>query len=118
MLSLLSRQRKPAYQSGLPVIASGSDKSCEVVGSGCLDKNTASLSYGTTATLNINSAKYQEVIRFHPAYPSLIPNHCPTEMMVQRGYWIVRWFKEQFGHLEQQASNYRVSVLNLYLKIF
>lgn len=89
---------------GLPVIASGSDKSCEVVGSGCLDKNTASLSYGTTATLNINSAKYQEVIRFHPAYPSLIPNHYSTEMMVQRGYWIVRWFKEQFGHLEQQAS--------------
>ena len=54
---------------GLPVIASGSDKSCEVVGSGCLDENTVSLSYGTTATLNINSASTKRLSVFTPPTP-------------------------------------------------
>lgn len=99
-----SAAQETGIPEGLPLIASGSDKSCEVLGSGCIDEKTASLSYGTTATFNINTSQYSEVIPFHPAYPSLIPNHYNIEMMVQRGYWMVNWFKEQFGHSEQQAS--------------
>ena len=54
---------------GLPLIASGSDKACEVIGSGCIDETVGSLSYGTTATFNITNTKYLEPIAFHPAYP-------------------------------------------------
>lgn len=89
---------------GTPLIASGSDKTCEVLGSGCLNEKTASLSYGTTATFNINTSQYKEIIPFHPAYPSLMPDHYNIEMIVQRGYWMVSWFKQQFGQLEQQAA--------------
>ncbi len=88
---------------GLPLIACGSDKACEVLGTGCLDSNTGSLSYGTTATFNITSDKYLEAIPFHPAYPGVIPGSFNVEMMVPRGYWMVSWFKQQFG-LEEQAT--------------
>ena len=28
----------------------------------------------------------------------------PSRVMIYRGYWMVSWFKEQFGHLERQAA--------------
>jgi sugar (pentulose or hexulose) kinase len=89
---------------GLPLIACGSDKACEVLGTGCLDNETGSLSYGTTATFNITSDKYFEAVPFHPAYPGVIPNTFNVEMMVQRGYWMVSWFKQEFGLHEQQLA--------------
>ena len=89
---------------GLPLIASGSDKACEVLGTGCVDNETGSLSYGSLATLNITSDKYLEAIPFYPAYPGVIPNTFNIEMMVQRGYWMVSWFKKEFGLQEEQLA--------------
>jgi sugar (pentulose or hexulose) kinase len=89
---------------GLPLIACGSDKACEVLGTGCFDSNTGSLSYGTTATFNITSDTYLEAIPFYPAYPGVIPGSFNVEMMVPRGYWMVSWFKQQFGLEEQSAA--------------
>ena len=89
---------------GLPLIASGSDKACEVLGTGCIDNQTGSLSYGSLATLNITSNKYLEAIPFYPAYPGVIPNTFNIEMMVQRGYWMVSWFKKEFGLQEEQLA--------------
>ena len=79
---------------GLPLIASGSDKACEVLGTRCINDETGSLSYGSLATLNITSDKYFEAIPFYPAYPGVIPNTFNIEMMIQRGYWMVSWFKK------------------------
>jgi sugar (pentulose or hexulose) kinase len=89
---------------GLPLIASGSDKACEVLGTGCINNETGSLSYGSLATLNIASDKYLEAIPFYPAYPGVIPNTFNVEMMVQRGYWMVSWFKKEFGLQEEQLA--------------
>ena len=89
---------------GLPLIASGSDKACEVLGTGCTDAHTASLSYGSLATINIASDKYLEAIPFYPAYPGVVPGSFNVEMMVQRGYWMVSWFKQQFGLHETQLG--------------
>ncbi len=91
--------------AGLPVISSGSDKACEVLGTGCLDAETGSLSYGTMATLNITSDKYLEAIAYHPAYPGVIPGSFNVEVMVERGYWMVNWFKQQFGLREQTMAD-------------
>ena len=61
---------------GLPLIASGSDKACEVLGTGCINDETGSLSYGSLATLNVTSDKYFEAIPFfYPAYPGVILIH-------------------------------------------
>jgi sugar (pentulose or hexulose) kinase len=89
---------------GLPVIAAGTDKGCEILGAGCIDPHVACLSYGTTATINTFSKKYMEVVRLLPAYPAPIPGGYNTEVMIYRGYWMVNWFKKQFALLERQIA--------------
>jgi len=89
---------------GLPVIAAAADKACEVLGSGCLSPEIACLSFGTTATVETVNNKYVEVVKFFPSYPSAIPNHFNTEVMIYRGYWMINWFKEEFGHKEIELA--------------
>ena len=89
---------------GLPLISAGSDKACEVLGSGCLTPQTGSLSYGTTATYNTMNSTYVEAISRLPAYPAAMPNTYNTELIVQRGYWMISWFKREFGLKEQQIA--------------
>jgi sugar (pentulose or hexulose) kinase len=86
--------------AGLPVIASAADKACEVLGSGALDPDTASLSYGTTATVNTTTPRYIEPIRYLPAFPAALPGAWTMEIQIYRGYWMVEWFKREFGHRE------------------
>lgn len=89
---------------GLPIIAAASDKACEVLGSGVLSPDVACLSYGTTATIQTVSKKYIEVLKMFPAYPSAIPHYFNTEVMIYRGFWMINWFKNQFGHLEMELA--------------
>ncbi|MFO7842510.1 MAG: FGGY-family carbohydrate kinase, partial [Bacteroidales bacterium] len=96
--------KQTGLPQGLPIIASAADKACEVLGSGCITPETACLSYGTTATIETVNQKYVEVIKFFPSYPSAIPNHFNTEVMIYRGYWMINWFKKEFGHREIELS--------------
>jgi sugar (pentulose or hexulose) kinase len=89
---------------GLPLVAAAADKACEVIGSGSLDSNIGCLSYGTTATINVTHKKYIEPIPLIPPYPSAIPGYYTVEVQVYRGYWMVNWFKEEFGHLEKRQA--------------
>ncbi|MCW9018535.1 MAG: FGGY-family carbohydrate kinase, partial [Kangiellaceae bacterium] len=92
-------------KTGTPMIAAASDKACEVLGSGCFEPSTASLSYGTTATININTRHYVEPLPFIPPYPSAIPGYYNSEVMIYRGFWMVSWFKQQFGLSEVLAAD-------------
>jgi sugar (pentulose or hexulose) kinase len=92
---------------GLPIFASASDKACEILGSGGRDTNVACMSYGTTATINTTNKKHVEPIRFMPAYPSAIPEHYCSEIMIFRGFWMVSWFKQEFGLREQRIAEER-----------
>jgi sugar (pentulose or hexulose) kinase len=88
----------------LPIIAAAADKACEVLGAGCITPEIACLSYGTTATIETVNPKYIEVIKFFPSYPSAIPNYFNTEVMIYRGYWMINWFKKEFGHKEVEMA--------------
>ena len=92
---------------GLPLIAAAADKACEVIGSGGLQPHIGCLSYGTTATINTTHYKYVEAIPMIPPYPSAVPGAYSLEIQVFRGYWMVSWFKEQFGHYERQLAGER-----------
>lgn len=92
---------------GLPVIAAASDKACEVLGAGGLGPEVACLSYGTTATINTTSRRYVEPTRFLPPYPSAVPGHYCTEVMIYRGFWMVSWFKKEFGLRERRIAEER-----------
>jgi sugar (pentulose or hexulose) kinase len=93
--------------AGLPVVASAADKACEVLGSGCPDPHVACLSYGTTATINTTFDRYVEPYPMIPPYPSAIPGSYDVEIQIYRGYWLVSWFKEQFGHPEERIASER-----------
>ena len=84
----------------LPVIACGSDKGCETLGMGVLSNNAASLSFGTTATIQTTSKKYLEPIRFMPSYPAVVPGYFNPEVEIFRGFWMISWFKNEFAHKE------------------
>lgn len=90
--------------AGLPLVASGADKACEVLGSGAMSADVGHLSYGTTATFNTCNSKYVEPIRFVPAYPAALPDHFNSEVIVHRGYWMVNWFKREFGQQEMAQA--------------
>ena len=84
-------------KAGLKVIASGSDKGCETLGVGCVDKNVASISFGTSATVQFSSPRYFEPEPFMPAYPSVLTNYFNPEVQIFRGYWTISWFVENFA---------------------
>lgn len=88
----------------LPLIAAAADKACEVLGAGALEPNVACLSYGTTATINTTHNKYLEVIPLIPPYPSAVPKLYDFEIQIFRGYWMVSWFKNEFGLREQRIA--------------
>jgi len=92
---------------GLPLIAAASDKACEVLGSGGNRPDIACMSYGTTATINTSNQRYVEPIKFMPAYPSAIPGQFCSEIMIYRGFWMVSWFKKEFGLREQKLAEQR-----------
>lgn len=93
--------------AGLPLISAGADKACEVIGSGCLTPDMGSLSYGTTATFNTTNPRYLETIKMVPPYPAAIPGAYNTEIIVQRGYWMVNWFRKEFGQREELQAKER-----------
>ncbi len=85
---------------GLPVIATGSDRACEILGLGCVDKRHAAIGLGTTATVTYMSDTYLEPERFIPPYPAVVPGCWNPEVEIFRGYWLVEWFKKEFAHKE------------------
>jgi len=93
--------------AGLPLIAAAADKACEVIGAGCLAPHIGCLSYGTTATINTTHTRYIEVIPLIPPYPAAVPGAYSLEIQVYRGFWMVSWFRHEFGYLEEQLSRER-----------
>jgi len=89
---------------GLPVLAGAADKACEILGAGAITPDIGALSYGTAATIDITTARYLEVTPFVPPYPAAIPGQYNAEVQISRGYWMVNWFKEQFGQAERAAA--------------
>lgn len=105
-MGVISEQasRETGIPAGLPLIAAAADKACEILGSGGQSPEIACMSYGTTATINTANKRYVEPIRHIPPYPSAIPDMYNSEIMIFRGFWMVSWFKQEFGLREQNIA--------------
>lgn len=90
---------------GLPLIAAGSDKACEILGLGCITQEKAAISFGTTATVTFTTHDYVEPERFIPPYASIMKGHYTPEIEIFRGYWLVSWFKQEFAAKEVEEAN-------------
>ena len=102
---LLGTISQPAAEAtgipaGLPLIAAAGDKACEVLGSGALEPGIGAISLGTTATINTTHRRYYEVIPAVPPYPAAVPDTYSLEVNVYRGFWMIEWFKREFGGAE------------------
>ena len=82
---------------GIPVYATGSDKACETIGLGALDKSVGAISYGTASTIEVSNKRYHEPEKFLPAYPAAVPGWNNMEVQVYRGYWMLTWFSKNFA---------------------
>jgi sugar (pentulose or hexulose) kinase len=89
---------------GLPIYAAGPDKAAETLGTGCLTNDVANLSYGTSVSMTIPSKTYIEPEPFLPGYPSSLPNLYNIEVHINRGYWMISWFRDNFAHKETAES--------------
>lgn len=97
--------KETGLSTSLKLIACGSDKGCETLGTGCIDETSVNLSFGTTATAEITTKKYIEPIRFFPSYPSVIKDCYNPEIEIIRGYWMISWFKKEFAHREMLIAS-------------
>ena len=90
--------------AGLPLIAAAADKACEVLGAGAFDPQIGCLSYGTTATITTTSSRYLEALPLIPPFPAAQPGAYNLEVQIYRGFWMVSWFKQEFGQREVQEA--------------
>ncbi len=90
---------------GLPIIAAGGDKQCEVLGAGAFSEDQAVLSYGTLATVSITSKQYvvDEKMSFY-TFPSSIRGMYYEEFLLDRGFWLVSWFVNQYAKEQGQPD--------------
>ena len=90
--------------AGLPVLAGAADKACDILGAGAITPDVGAISYGTTATINVTMARYLEATPLIPPYPAALPGQFIAEVQIYRGFWMVSWFKQQFGQPEVAAA--------------
>ncbi|MBR0536903.1 MAG: FGGY-family carbohydrate kinase [Clostridia bacterium] len=93
--------------AGLPLVACGSDKGCETLGLSVVRDDRASVSLGTTATLQMATKDYFEPQPFLPAYPAVPNDLYNPEFEVYRGFWLVSWFIKEFAAEERADAQKR-----------
>src|SRR5512145_1981061 len=93
--------RETGLPQGLPVVVGAGDKQCELLGAGAIDPSVAVISFGTGTAMEVITRKYisDSQLRFF-TWPAAVPNAWDIEMFINRGFWMVTWFKQEFGHRE------------------
>jgi sugar (pentulose or hexulose) kinase len=93
---------------GLPVVVGAGDKQSELLGAGAIDPAVGVISYGTATCMEVISYKYldDKQMKFF-TWPAAIPSAWDLEMFIYRGFWMVTWFKEEFGHREALEAQQR-----------
>ncbi|MGF1506784.1 MAG: FGGY-family carbohydrate kinase, partial [Anaerolineae bacterium] len=68
-----------------------------------------------TASVSTTFDNYMEVIPLIPPFPAAVPGAYSPEITVYRGFWMVRWFKQEFGLMERiMAEEHGVEVEALF----
>lgn len=102
-------------KEGLPLISSGSDKACETFGDGIIDKDTAAISLGTACTIDVVSNKYKEPEAFLPSYETPYGEGYDYEVQIYRGFYMIRWFYDEFGIEDKENAKKKGVSLEAYL---
>ncbi|MDY6093809.1 MAG: FGGY-family carbohydrate kinase [Candidatus Enteromonas sp.] len=82
---------------GLPILVSGSDKSCETLGGGVIDISKAAISLGTACSVETTTDRYIEPVTFLPGYQNVLPGKYNMDIQIYRGFWMLNWFLKEFA---------------------
>ena len=96
--------KETGIPEGVPVVAAACDKSCEVLGAGCMTPDVPCLSFGTCSTIDTVTDYYTELKPLIAPYPAAVYGYYVNEISVPRGFWMVSWFKDEFGLQEQKLA--------------
>lgn len=110
VLGRITRQAsaETGLPEGLPVVVGAGDKQSELLGAGAVEQSIAEISFGTATAMHVLTRKYIKdgALRFF-TWPSAIPNAWDIEMFIHRGFWMVTWFKQEFGSREALEAQRR-----------
>ncbi len=100
--------KETGLPEGLPVVVGAGDKQSELLGAGGIAPSIGVISYGTATCLQVISYKYiqERNMKFY-TWPAAVPNAWDIEMFIYRGFWMVTWFKQEFGHREAIEAQQR-----------
>lgn len=90
---------KTGIPEGTPYVVTGADKACETLALSGTDKESAALSFGTTATIEVATDHYFSPLPLIPPFRSITGGYLP-EVETFRGYWLISWFKQEFAAKE------------------
>jgi len=96
-----SASAETGLPEGLPVIVGAGDKQSELLGAGAIDPSIGVISYGTATCMEVITYNYiaEKNMKFF-TWPAALPNAWDIEMFIFRGFWMVTWFKQEFGQRE------------------
>ena len=110
VLGRVSREaaQETGLPEGLPVVVGAGDKQSELLGAGALEPHIAEISFGTATAMHVMTRKYivEKNLKFF-TWPAAIPRTWDIEMFIYRGFWMVTWFKQEFGHREALEAQKR-----------
>lgn len=103
---------KTGMPAGCPVYACAGDKQCELLGVGAVQEGQAYITLGTLSGLDVVSTKYTPSPTFsYSTYLSAYPKNYNYEAFLGKGFWLVSWFRENFGmDLAQEAESKGISI--------
>ncbi|MHA1135666.1 MAG: FGGY-family carbohydrate kinase [Candidatus Thorarchaeota archaeon] len=105
--------KKTGLPLDLPVVAGAGNIQSATIGSGCFGREKLMINYGTSLTLGSTS-------RIKPEYPlmsefSSIPNAYDAQLGIAGGFWMSKWFIEQFvlpGETDDLSIEKSLEIMN------
>jgi sugar (pentulose or hexulose) kinase len=97
---------------GCPVAIGTGDKQSELLGVGAIKHGQAYITLGTLAGLDLVCSDYKPALDFaYYTYLGAIPKLYNFESSVNKGFWLISWFRDNFGDgLKEEARAAGVSV--------
>lgn len=100
--------RETGLPAGLPVVVGAGDKQSELLGAGGIYPGIGVISYGTATCMEILTRRYvaDGPLRYF-TWPAAVPHTWDIELFIFRGFWMVTWFKQEFGYRESLLAEKR-----------
>ncbi len=92
--------------AGTPVVTGGGDQQCSAVGLGVLKQGVAKVTTGTgTFVVTPVEKETKDPMGVTFSFPHVLPNQWVIEGVTPGTGGILRWFRDNFGHVESAVAN-------------